>query len=504
MMLKGTKSTFTQASRTSLVTILALAGIAQAAISQTSSGVANAMPAASTAPAMAPLSKDKLDALVAPIALYPDSLVAQILAAATDPEGVATAEQWLKQNNSLSGSMLVSAIDEQPWDPSIKALTQFPSVLANLDSNLSWTSSLGEAFGQQQSDVMKAVQRMRAKAQAAGNLTSTSQVKVVQQNPSTIVIQPASSQTIYVPQYNPALVYGAPIVVPYYTPPVVVASPVLAWGQGITVNVGWGGGWGGWGAWNCNWGGGGVFYNNNVWINNNTYNGYHPWGPGWGPHGGGPYSPNGPNGPGWGPHGPNGPGGGGFGPGGGGYHPVGPNGGGGQPNGPGGGGYHPSGPNGGGGQPNGPGGGGYHPSGPGGGGQPNGPGNGGGGYRPSGPGGGQQGGGSNGFHPNGGGYQPQGGSANGSRSGRFQPQGGGFNGGHNSNGFGGGGQRSYMSGNGMNARAAGMRGRSSMGGGGWGGGRGFGGGGRGFGGGGFGGGGRGFGGGGRGFGGGRR
>ena len=436
MMIKGTKSAFILASRLRLVTILALTSITQVAISQTSSSVASTIPTAAPSLTLAPLSADKLDALVAPIALYPDSLVAQILAAATNPEDVATAEQWLKQNNSLSGSMLVSAIDEQPWDPSTKALTQFPSVLADLATNLPWTSSLGEAFSRQQSDVMSAVQRMRAKAKAAGTLTSTSQVKVVQQNPSTIVIQPASSQTIYVPQYNPALVYGAPIVVPYYTPPVVVASPVLAWGQGITVNVGWGGGWGGWGAWNCNWGGGGVFYNNNVWINNNTYNNYHPWGPGWGPHG--PYGPNGP--------------------GGGGYHPIGPIG-------PGGGGYHPSGPNGGGGQPNGPGGGGYRPSGPGG--------------------GGQQGGGSNSFHPGGGGYQPQGGSANGGRS-------GGFNGGdRNSNGFGGGGQRSYMSGNGMNDRAAGMRGRSSMGRGGWGGGRGFGGGGRGFGGGG----GRGFGGG---------
>jgi len=170
--------------------------------------------------------------------------VAQILAAATDPEGVATAEQWLKQNNGLSGSMLVSAIDEQPWDPSIKALTQFPSVLANLDSNLPWTSSLGEAFGQQQSDVMKAVQRMRAKAQAAGNLTSSSQVKVVQQTPSTIVIQPASSQTIYVPQYNPALVYGAPIVVPYYTPPVAYVGAGLSFGVGIGIGIGIGGGFG--------------------------------------------------------------------------------------------------------------------------------------------------------------------------------------------------------------------------------------------------------------------
>jgi len=251
MMLKGTKSSFTHASRSSLIALLALTGIAQAAVSQTSSGAPSATPAATSAPTAAPLSKDKLDALVAPIALYPDSLVAQILAAATNPEEVATAEQWMKQNNTLSGSMLVSAIDEQPWNPSTKALTQFPSVLANLDSNLPWTSSLGEAFSHQQSDVMHAVQRMRAKAQAAGNLTSTSQVKVVQQNPSTIVIQPASAQTIYVPQYNPALVYGAPIVVPYYTPPVVLASPVLAWGPGITVNVGWGGGWGGGG---CPWG----------------------------------------------------------------------------------------------------------------------------------------------------------------------------------------------------------------------------------------------------------
>src|ERR1700761_5708372 len=207
MDLKETKSAFAHASRTSLITILALTGVAQVATSQTSSGTSSAAATASSMPVIAPLSKDKLDALVAPIALYPDSLVAQILAAATNPEDVATAEQWMKQNNSLSGSMLVSAIDEQSWDPSVKALTQFPALLANLDSHLPWTSSLGEAFSRQQSDVMSAVQRMRAKAKAAGTLTSTSQVKVVQQNPSTIVIQPASSQTIYVPEYNPALVY---------------------------------------------------------------------------------------------------------------------------------------------------------------------------------------------------------------------------------------------------------------------------------------------------------
>ena len=122
----------------------------------------------------APQSAAELQALVAPIALYPDSLVAQILAAATFPDQVAIADYWLQQNSSLAGSALMQAVDKQSWDPSVKALTEFPSVLDNLAKNLTWTSSLGEAYHNQQAEVMTAIQTLRAQAKAAGNLKSSS------------------------------------------------------------------------------------------------------------------------------------------------------------------------------------------------------------------------------------------------------------------------------------------------------------------------------------------
>jgi hypothetical protein len=246
-----------------------------------------------SAPAVAPLTPDQLDSLVAPIALYPDALVAQVLAASMYPDQVAMADLWLGQNGTLTGSALAQAIDQQSWDPSVKALTQFPSVLKNLARNLSWTSSLGQAFGNQQTDVMAAVQDMRAKAQSAGTLQSSSQITVVQQSPSTIVIKPANPDVVYVPQYNPTVVYGAPVVVPaYLPPPVPVVAAGVFFGSGIAVGAtfgggGWGGGFGwGWHAWNVGWGGGGgnVIFNNNTYINKTvinrtTYNNYHPWGP---------------------------------------------------------------------------------------------------------------------------------------------------------------------------------------------------------------------------------
>jgi hypothetical protein len=241
---------------------------------------------ASTPPAVAPLTSGQLDALIAPIALYPDALVAQVLAAASYADEVAFADLWLGQNQNLQGTALIQAVDQQSWDPSVKALTQFPSVLHNLAKNLSWTSSLGQAFENQQSDVMAAVQVMRAKAQAAGALQSSSQIKVVQQSPQTIIIEPANSNVVYVPQYNPAVVYGAPLVVPAYTPPVAVAAGI-SFGAGVAIGAafggggggfvagGFGGGWG-FGACGMNWGGGGgggnINYNHNTYITKNNFN----------------------------------------------------------------------------------------------------------------------------------------------------------------------------------------------------------------------------------------
>ncbi len=222
------------------------------------------------------LSADELDGIVAPIALYPDALVAQILGAATFPYEIVDATLWLKDNSPLKGEALAKAVDQQSWDPAVKALTQFPSVLDNLAKNLAWTSALGEASATQQPDVMAAVQRMRAKAQAAGNLKSSPEIKVVQESPQTIVIQPANPQIVYVPVYNPAVIYGVPYVYPGY---VYVAPPpstaVIAFGVGIAVGaMMYGGccGWG-WSYWGTNWRGNTIVYNRNVYVGNSYWRG---------------------------------------------------------------------------------------------------------------------------------------------------------------------------------------------------------------------------------------
>jgi hypothetical protein len=142
----------------------------------------------------APMNSSELQALLAPIALYPDALVAQVLSAATFPDQVAIADYWLQQHKNLSGQGLMRSVNEQSWDASVKALTEFPSVLNNMAKNLSWTSSLGEAYHNQRSEVLEAVQTLRGKAKAAGNLKSGSEITVVQQTPQTIVIQPSNPQ----------------------------------------------------------------------------------------------------------------------------------------------------------------------------------------------------------------------------------------------------------------------------------------------------------------------
>jgi len=220
----------------------------------------------------APLSAEELQQLVAPIALYPDALVAQVLGAATFPDQIADAASWLQQNSSLTGKNLVKAVDGQPWDPCVKALTQFPTVLGNLGKNLSWTSALGEAYHTQSAEVMAAVQVLRAKALAAGNLKSGSQIKVVTESPQVIVIQPANPEVVYVPMYNPAVVYGYPYVTPGYSTATVVAAGAIAFGVGIAVGAMMSGGptWG-YSYWNCNWHSttvvyrGGAYYGNAAW-----------------------------------------------------------------------------------------------------------------------------------------------------------------------------------------------------------------------------------------------
>jgi uncharacterized membrane protein YgcG len=230
----------------------------------------------------------ELQALVAPIALYPDSLVAQILTASTFPDEVAIANYWIGENKSLSGSALMQAVDKQSWDPSVKALTEFPSVLENMAKNLTWTSSLGEAYHNQQAEVMTAIQTLRAQAKAKGNLKTTSQITVVQQSPQVIVIQPTNPQIVYVPQYNPTVIYGTPYVVPGYVAPAytagdVAAAGIIGFGAGIAVGAMMSGGCCGWGysSWNCGWHGtavvyhGGGYYGNSAWHGGYYNGGYH-------------------------------------------------------------------------------------------------------------------------------------------------------------------------------------------------------------------------------------
>jgi len=222
-----------------------------------------------------PLTAEELQQLAAPIALYPDALVAQVLAAATFPDQVAAAESWIQYHSYLTGSALMAAVDQQPWDPAIKALSQFPSVLANMATNLTWTSSLGEAYHTQSADVMTAIQVLRAKAYAAGNLKSSTQLAVVQQSPQVIVIQPVNPQVVYVPVYNPAVVYGYPYVVPaYVAPPPPAGAAVVAFGVGIAVGAMMASSSYAWGysSWACGWHGttavvyhGGTYYGNSAW-----------------------------------------------------------------------------------------------------------------------------------------------------------------------------------------------------------------------------------------------
>ncbi|HEX8814074.1 MAG TPA: DUF3300 domain-containing protein [Terriglobales bacterium] len=248
------------------------------AISAGSYQLAGQQPAPGYSGQGAPLSADELQQLVAPIALYPDALVAQILGAATFPDQIAAANNFLKFNSSLSGAALMKAVDTEPWDPSVKALTQFPSVLGNLASNLSWASALGEAYHTQTADVMAAVQALRAKAYAAGNLKSSPQMTVVQESPQVIVIQPANPQVVYVPAYNPTVVYGTPYTTPGYSASTVAATGILAFGVGIAVGAaiaGGGGGCCGWSysSWNCNWHGGTVVYGSTSYYGNNAWHG---------------------------------------------------------------------------------------------------------------------------------------------------------------------------------------------------------------------------------------
>ena len=216
----------------------------------------------------APFKKEEIEQLVAPIALYPDALVAQILMASTYPLEVVSAARWSKANPNVKDKALEDAMQKQTWDPSVKSLAAFPSVLAMMNDKLDMTQKLGDAFLGQQKEVMAAIQELRAKADKAGNLKSSKEQTVTteQQGSTTVIkIEPADPQVVYVPTYNPTVVYGPwpnPAYPPYYYyPPGYSAGSVFfAFTIGVVVgNAMWGG---------CHWGGG------NVYINHNTYNNF--------------------------------------------------------------------------------------------------------------------------------------------------------------------------------------------------------------------------------------
>jgi len=216
----------------------------------------------------AKIPADQLDSLVAPIALYPDPLLAQVLAASTYPLELIQLQQWLAKNQALKDKSLADAVAKQPWDPSIQAMAALPEVVKRLADDIQWTTDLGNAFLAQQGDVMDAVQRMRKKADSNGNLKSTEQQRVetkVVENKSVIVIEPAKPEVVYVPSYDPVVVYGPPVYPypPIYYPPAgyYAAGMAISFGLGVAMGAAWGGG--GWG-WGSGWG------NNNVYVNHNN------------------------------------------------------------------------------------------------------------------------------------------------------------------------------------------------------------------------------------------
>lgn len=216
----------------------------------------------------APISPQQLDNLVAPIALYPDPLVAQILAASTYPTEIAQAEQWLQDHPDLQGQQLMDQAKQQNWDPSVQGLVAFPDVLARLTQSMAWTTDLGNAFQSQEGDVMQSIQRLRAQAQQRGMLQNTPQQTVATQEQNgqpAITIQPTDPNVWYVPNYNPAYVWGPPAWGAYpelMYPPVAVG---VGWWPGVNIGL-YFGGWGGWASggwgWYPNWFGGAILVNN--------------------------------------------------------------------------------------------------------------------------------------------------------------------------------------------------------------------------------------------------
>jgi Protein of unknown function (DUF3300) len=229
-------------------------------------------PVSSTEGQAAKIPPEQLDSLVAPIALYPDPMLAQVLAASTYPLEIVLLQRWLETNKNLKDKELADAVAKQPWDASVQALAALPEVVKRLGDDIQWTTDLGNAFLAQQADVMDAVQRMRKKAKDKGTLQTTEQQKVenrVVEDKSVIVIEQANPQVVYVPSYDPVAVYG-PASYPY--PPIsypawgYAAGAAISFGVGAMMGAFWSGGWG----WGCGWGGGDIDINRENHFNRNT------------------------------------------------------------------------------------------------------------------------------------------------------------------------------------------------------------------------------------------
>jgi len=219
-----------------------------------------------------PLTTQELQSLVAPIALYPDPLLAQMVTGATYPDQIVAANDFV-QHKGLTGHALMEAVGAEPWDPSVKGLTEFPTVLSTMSRNLAWTSQLGESYHNQQSDMMAAIQSLRAKAVAAGNLKSGPQLRVNQPTPDIVALQPANPQVLYLPMYNPALVFGTPVHTPDYNYADVPSTAAVSFGGGVAAGALTAGGCCDWGAanWNCNW------YHGVAYFHDYPYNGNNAW-----------------------------------------------------------------------------------------------------------------------------------------------------------------------------------------------------------------------------------
>lgn len=300
----------TAVASTLILSLLALAGCDKP--QQPKVPAADSTVAAQPAAPYVPPTADQLQQMVAPIALFPDKLVGQVLAGATYPAQVTAADQWVDQNPSLKGDPLQAAEASQPWDVSVKSLTAFPSVLDQMAGNIQWTTALGQAYANDPNDVMNAIQVMRVRAQQAGNLKSSPRLRVsstlraaapppayvesapadtvvyagpqiIPPPPQTIVIEPAEPDVVYVPEYNPTVVYGAPVAVypgwayrqPSYVASDLVTTGAITFGIGVLVGAAvshhhdWG-----WNSWGVNWGGpgyGGGWHRPAVVYNNTTY-----------------------------------------------------------------------------------------------------------------------------------------------------------------------------------------------------------------------------------------